>query len=115
MMHSVDRSLAGIPIAFAVLLALFPGSAQAEDDTLALGKSVFLELAEPQCALCHTLADAGSSGDIGPDLDQLQPTEERVRAAVTQGIDVMPSYAELLSEEQLDAVAHYVATVAGQD
>jgi len=30
--------------------------AQADDAALALGKQVFLEIAQPQCALCHTLA-----------------------------------------------------------
>jgi cytochrome c6 len=99
---------------FAAALAL-PAAAQAEDDPdLELGKQVFLEIAEPQCALCHTLADAGATGDLAPDLDQLQPSHEQVETVVTEGIDIMPAYGDILSEEQIRAVAHYVATVAGQ-
>jgi cytochrome c6 len=47
-------------------------------------------------------------------LDQLQPSQELVETVVTEGIDIMPAYGDILSEEQIRAVAHYVATVAGQ-
>ena len=101
-------------IAFAAILALGPAGALAQQNgKLELGREVFVERAEPGCGLCHTLRDAGGEGEIGPNLDQLQPDEERVERTVTQGVDVMPSYAELLSEEDIAAVAHYVATVAG--
>ena len=77
------------------------------------GREVFLEAAEPQCAVCHTLADAGAAGEIGPNLDTLaELTPDRVRAAVTQGVGVMPPYADLLTPEQIDAVSEYVASVA---
>ena len=96
-------------------LALSTGAAQAQDEPdLELGKRVFLEIAEPQCGICHTLADAGSTGDIAPSLDDLQPSAERVETVVREGIDVMPAFEDVLTEEQIKAVAHYVATVAGQ-
>ncbi|SFM62814.1 SorU family sulfite dehydrogenase c-type cytochrome subunit [Marinobacter zhejiangensis] len=85
------------------------------DERLDEGRKVFTEAAQPSCTVCHTLADAGSTGIIGPNLDELAPDEERVRQAVTTGVGIMPAFAETLSEEQISAVAHYVATVtAGQ-
>ena len=89
------------------LLAASPALAQEE------GREVFLEAAEPTCATCHVLADAGSAGEIGPNLDTLaELSSDRVRTAVTQGVGVMPPYEEVLSAEQIDAVAEYVASVA---
>lgn len=105
------RLPAGLALAAVLLLA---GGAQAQDGDLELGKQVFLEIAEPQCGLCHTLADAGTSGAIGPNLDELQPDEERVMAIVRGGSEIMPAFGDTLSDEQIEAVAHYVATVAGQ-
>lgn len=85
----------------------------AEDARLELGRRVFSEQAQPACSLCHSLREAGASGAIGPDLDQLKPSAERVSAAVRSGVGLMPSFAESLSAEQIEAVAHYVAQVAG--
>jgi cytochrome c6 len=94
--------------------ALAPLAASAQDAADAeLGKRVFTAEAEPPCGLCHALADAGAAGRIGPSLDQLKPTEERVRAAVSDGVGAMPAY-ETLSEEEVAAVARYVATATGQ-
>jgi mono/diheme cytochrome c family protein len=63
--------------------------------------------------LCHTLADAGSTAEIGPNLDELKPTAEQVAAAVGDGVGVMPAYQETLTEEQIAAVAAYVAEATG--
>ncbi|MFO7528264.1 MAG: cytochrome c [Marinobacter sp.] len=93
-------------------LMTFSLQASAEDMTTR-GKNVFTQEAQPSCTICHTLADAGSDGAIGPNLDDLKPTEDRVRMAVTQGVGVMPSFEASLSEEQIKAVAHYVSTVTG--
>lgn len=97
----------------ALLLALHPAAAWADEAALALGKKVFLELSSPQCALCHTLADAGATGQVGPVLDDLKPSADRVRAAVLNGIGLMPPN-EALTKEQVEAVALYVSTVAGR-
>ena len=85
---------------------------EAEDGRLALGREVFLERAEPRCPICHTLADAGATGAVGPDLDSLRPSYDRVRAAVVNGIGPMKPNA-VLDEKELDALAHYVSFVAG--
>jgi cytochrome c6 len=96
---------------FAALPAIAPLSAAADQASLALGRKVFLELAEPPCAMCHTLADAGSVGTVGPALDTLKPNTEQVVAAVTNGIGVMPPY-DTLTQEQIEALALYVSTAS---
>lgn len=103
------------PLLLAAALTLCAGAAQAGDEPdLELGKQVFLEIAVPSCGICHTLADAGATGDIAPSLDDLQPSAERVETVVSEGVDVMPSFEDVLSRDEIKAVAHYVATVAGQ-
>lgn len=87
-----------------------PASAQ---DEPASGERVFTEVAEPPCATCHTLAAVGANGQIGPNLDDLKPTEERVRAAVSGGVGIMPAYRGALSEAEIEAVAVFVAKAAG--
>ena len=67
-----------------------------------------------QCGMCHTLQAAGSEGQIGTNLDQLKPFMPQVVAAVTNGIGVMPAFEGMLSSEEIEAVAHFVSTSAGQ-
>ena len=96
---------------FAVALIGLPSLVVASE--LEKGKQVFTQEAQPSCTICHTLADAGSAGAVGPNLDELKPTLEQVANAVTSGVGIMPAFNESLSEEQIRAVAHYVATVTG--
>lgn len=90
------------------------GQAATDDAQYQLGRKVFTEQAQPSCTLCHSLQDAGATGAIGPDLDQLKPAPERVMAAVRGGVGVMPAFADLLSAEQIEAVAHYVSQVTAK-
>jgi mono/diheme cytochrome c family protein len=99
-------------LALCAALAGFPARA-ADEPAMALGRKVFLELSEPRCALCHLLADAGSNGAVGPSLDALRPDAARVKAAVTNGIGVMPPN-EALTPDEVEAVALYVSAVAGR-
>ena len=71
------------------------------------GKQIFLE--EGNCATCHTLQDANSYGNIGPNLNEIKPDIMRIISAVTNGIGVMPAYEGQLSTEEIIAVATYVA------
>ena len=75
------------------------------------GKEVFLGASG--CASCHTLADAGATGAIGPNLDAAMPPPELVVERVTNGMGGMPSFADTLSEEQIQDVAAYVSSAAG--
>jgi mono/diheme cytochrome c family protein len=77
----------------------------------AAGKEVFL--GESGCASCHTLSDAGASGTIGPNLDATMPPPELVVERVTNGAGAMPSFADSLSEAQIQDVAAYVSSAAG--
>ena len=96
----------------ALFLALI-GSAAAADASLDAGRALFNETAQPQCALCHSLKDAGAEGEIGPNLDDFKPTVEQVRAAVTSGIGIMPGFAETLTDAEIETLSTYVAAVAG--
>jgi len=82
------------------------------DQLLEQGREIFLN--QGNCSSCHTLTDAKSDGDIGPNLNQIMPTKDRVLAVVTRGIGVMPAYEGILTTEEIDAVAHYVSVVAPQ-
>jgi len=82
------------------------------DPLFELGKTIFLE--QGNCATCHTLADAKSNGEIGPNLNQIKPDIARVISTVTNGIGVMPPYKDLLSKEEIEAVAHYVSITANE-
>ena len=88
-----------------------PKSSAAESPELALGKTTF----SANCAGCHTLAEAGASGTVGPNLDELQPSDAIVEKQVTNGGAVMPAFGGTLPEEKIKAVAKYVSTVAGTE
>ena len=80
------------------------------DDMFDLGKDVFLN--EAVCSTCHTLTDAGSNGQIGPNLNEIRPDKMTVMNAVTNGIGVMPPYEDQLTPKEIEAVAHYVSISA---
>lgn len=88
------------------------------------GREIFLAAG---CGSCHELADAGTSSDTGPSLDDLASAagerepgtspEDYVRrsllepdAFTVEGFQsgVMPSYDGRLSDEQLDALVEYL-------
>ncbi len=45
---------------------------------------------------------------IGPNLDMLKPRLEQVVNAVTNGIGVMPPWEDILTPEEIEAVAYFV-------
>lgn len=71
-------------------------------------KSVFAST----CGGCHTLAAAGTSGSIGPNLDELEPDAAEVTAAIESGPGSMPQ--NLLTGPEATEVAEYVAANAGK-
>jgi mono/diheme cytochrome c family protein len=87
-----------------------PAETGADESGEVSGKEVF---AAAGCGSCHTLADAGTTGNVGPNLDEAQPPAELVVERVTNGRGVMPSFRNQLSEEEIRAVADYVSSVAG--
>ena len=84
------------------------------------GKDLFVT----NCGACHTLAKAGTDGVIGPDLDELlappsasapapNTIKPRVLSAINNGVGGrMPK--GVVSGQQADEVANFVAQVAGQ-
>ena len=90
-----------------------PVPALADDaELVARGKALFTTV-KPACAVCHTLAAAGSEGQVGPVLDELKPDAARVLQALQSGLGVMPSYAEQLSETDMRALAAFVSHSTG--
>ena len=87
---------------------------KADSKKMVLGLDVFNNKA--MCSACHVLKAAGSTGNIGPDLDSLKPSEEQVRDVVVEGLGVMPAFGEegLLTSEEIDAVSYYVAHSSGK-
>jgi mono/diheme cytochrome c family protein len=80
------------------------------ENASAEGKTVFTS----NCKGCHTLNDAGATGSVGPNLDDLKPDEATVKRQVENGGGPMPAFKGKLSAAQIDAVSSYVSTVAGQ-
>ena len=87
---------------------------KADSEKIVLGLEIFNNKA--MCGVCHVLKAAGSTGNIGPDLDSLKPSEEQVRDVVVEGLGVMPAFGEegLLTSEEIDAVSYYVAHSSGK-
>jgi mono/diheme cytochrome c family protein len=84
-----------------------PGAAAyagAATGAAASGKQVFTT----NCGSCHTLSAAGTSGQIGPDLDGTTLTAAQVAAKVREGGGGMPAFAGKLSAAEIDAVAAFV-------
>jgi mono/diheme cytochrome c family protein len=69
------------------------------------GETVF---AEAGCGGCHTMAAAGATGAVGPNLDQVKPSKELVVDRVTHGKGAMPAFKDSYSADEIAAVADYV-------
>jgi mono/diheme cytochrome c family protein len=84
-----------------------------ESAALAEGKSIFTST----CGSCHTLKEAGTSGEVGPNLDELEPDLATVEKQVQNGGGGMPAFGKegTLSPEEVTAVAMYVSTEAGSE
>jgi cytochrome c oxidase subunit II len=89
------------------------------------GEELFKTAAEPACGSCHTLAEAGTNGTTGPNLDDVLPDldDAEIRQAIedpdaqiAQGFSpgIMPRYGETLSSEQIDALVKYLSEVRGR-
>jgi mono/diheme cytochrome c family protein len=67
-------------------------------------KSIFTA----SCGSCHVLADAGTQGTVGPNLDEAQPDLQPAIEQITRGGGGMPAFGDQLSKEQIRALAEYV-------
>jgi cytochrome c oxidase subunit 2 len=78
------------------------------------------------CATCHTLADAGAKGQVGPDLDKVLKgkdaafikesilTPNKVIAPGYQPGVMPPNFGDTLSAEQVDALVKYLSQVTNK-
>jgi len=82
------------------------------DELFNKGKEVFLGAGN--CAACHMLSDAGSNAMVGPNLNEIRPDIQRIIMAVRNGIGVMPAMEGILTDEEIEAVAHYTSIAAEQ-
>jgi mono/diheme cytochrome c family protein len=69
------------------------------------GKAVF---ASAGCGGCHAFEPAGSTGAVGPSLDDASVSFDAVVAQVTNGGGGMPAFGDRLSEEEIRDVAAFV-------
>ena len=65
------------------------------------------------CGGCHTLADAGTNGTVGPNLDQAKPPLSLAVLRVTHGQGAMPTFKGQLTTKQIADVAAYVVKATG--
>jgi mono/diheme cytochrome c family protein len=97
--------------AAAVLLGAAVAGCGSSSGPSSPGKKVF---ASAGCGACHTLADAGATGNVGPDLDRVKPPYALVVRFVTHGRQGMPSFAGRLTAQQIRDVASYVSRAAAR-
>ena len=71
------------------------------------------ELFTQNCANCHTLAAAKANGQVGPNLDDLRPGPDLVKAQTENGGGAMTAFKGKLSPEEIQAIADYVSENAG--
>ena len=84
-----------------------------------------MELFTQQCGSCHTLADAGTEGEVGPNLDEaLQGADAEFimesivnpSAEIAEGFQdgVMPAnYGEMYTDPQLESLVEYLQQATG--
>ena len=77
-----------------------------ETGDAANGEQVF---ASAGCGGCHTFEAAGSTGSVGPNLDEATPSFGTVVGMVTNGGGAMPSFEGDLSEQEIRDVAAFVS------
>ena len=78
------------------------------DSKMEMGLDVYNNKA--MCGACHTLSATGSTGKIGPNLDQIKPQIPQIILAVTNGSGVMPAFEGMLTSEEIEAVAYFIST-----
>jgi Cytochrome C oxidase, cbb3-type, subunit III len=74
------------------------------------GSQVF---AEAGCGTCHTYEPAGSTGSVGPSLDDSNVTFDQAVEQIRNGGGGMPAFEGDLSDQEIDAVARFVTEGGG--
>jgi mono/diheme cytochrome c family protein len=123
-LRRVDRALAvGSWLTAAVLVVmLFAGPAVIANDkasrgAASAGATVYgkgagadgAKVFQGNCGSCHTLSAAGTSGQVGPNLDNISLSAADIESIVHGGRGAMPSFDGRLSGPEISAVAAFVA------
>lgn len=77
-----------------------------ETGDAANGEQVF---AAAGCGGCHVFEAAGSTGSVGPNLDDASPSYDLVVEQVTNGGGAMPAFGDELSDQEIQDVAAFVS------
>ncbi len=110
--HARQVQSRAVRFSLAFLLALVVsacGGSGSSSSSAGSGEQLFKD----NCVNCHTLKAAGATGQVGPNLDTLKPSEARVETQVTDGGGGMPPFGGKLTVDQIKAVAQYVSSSAG--
>ena len=119
-LRSIDRVLAIVAwvAAALVVVMLVAGPAVVASDktksaaTAGYGSTATVngaQIFKANCGSCHTLSAAGTSGQVGPNLDNVSLSAAEVEAKVRSGGGAMPSFSGKLSDAEIKAVASYVS------
>ena len=108
------KTFLGIAAVLVALLAAGCGGGDEEEPAAPSGGGGGQQLFSDNCASCHTLAAAGASGKVGPDLDQVQPGPDLITTQVNNGGGGMPAFKGKLTDEQIKQIADYVSATAGK-
>jgi quinol-cytochrome oxidoreductase complex cytochrome b subunit len=110
-------SIAGIMVIIAMALLTYKGAVAGPPTTIDLPTAPQYEegrqiVAQSGCLACHAIGDNGAHGGLGPDLTEIgaQIPREAIKRSITIGPGIMPSF-QGLGEEDLDAVADYLASL----
>jgi len=70
------------------------------------GRKLFVDWS---CGSCHELKDGGGTGHVGPKLDGAKLSKAFVVGRLTNGQGAMPSFGGMLSAQEINTLATYVA------
>ena len=79
----IAPSRLGVAAAAIAAAALVAGCDATEDANVDRGRALF----QQNCGTCHALAQAGTSANIGPDLDEARAKIEATRGALQAALD----------------------------
>ncbi|MXO66652.1 c-type cytochrome [Altericroceibacterium endophyticum] len=120
------NSLAGSAMVMAPLLMIFAaaghseaqaagpapkGSEPAAAKTMQQGRQLFQDWS---CGACHVLHDAGGHGQAGPSLDQGHRSIQYIAGRIANGGGPMPPFAGSLNDDEIEALAIYIAQEPGR-
>lgn len=98
--------------ALAAGVGSFAGQAQAEEAKPSAAIEAGRELFNTwSCSACHTLSDAGSTGAVGPSLDNPKLTHDFIVNRVTNGQGPMPSFGGQIDDADIGKLADYIVAV----